>query len=70
MFPNWTGWKTLKLILTAVGAGAGVLAASPVVGPTVQAIAAVTGVIDASTLAVVIVLSGTSAGPEIVRKDV
>jgi hypothetical protein len=68
MFPNWSGWKTVKLALTGIGIAASAIAASSSMGAAVQAIASTVGAIDGSVLAVVVVLSGTSMGPALVRK--
>jgi hypothetical protein len=69
LLPNWTGWKSLKLVLTAVGVGAAALATSDALPPASRAIAQVVGAIDASLLAIVITLSGTAAGPTVVKGD-
>lgn len=66
MFPNWSGWKTVKLILSAVGAGAAGIAAAHI-SDVVTQIATVTGTVDGSLLAVVVLLSGTALGPSLVK---
>ncbi len=61
MFPNWTGWKTVKALLFVAG---GVL---PSVLPSqYQALAAA---IVAGIGGVVVVLSGTSIGPAMAAKS-
>lgn len=59
MFPNWTGWKTVKAILfVATGL-------VPAVVPAAwQQLAAA---VIAGVGGVVVVLSGTSAGPKVVK---
>lgn len=70
--PNWTGWKTVKLVLTIVGGLAAEFstttsfdALGPAVVTTVHSIAATVGQLDATALAVVIFLSATSVGPTV-----
>lgn len=73
--PNWTGWKTVKLVLTVVGGLATTFATTsafdalgPAVSATVHSVASTVGQLDATALAVVIFLSGTSAGPTVQKK--
>ena len=63
MFPNWTGWKTTKLVLATVAAGAAGIAAAHL--GAVSDYASTVGTIDGTLLAIVITLSGTALGPTI-----
>jgi hypothetical protein len=67
MLPNWTGWKTVKMVLTGVALAAGSIAVGKGLPDSVHAIAAAVGQINAAALAVVIMLSGTAAGPTITK---
>ena len=67
LFPNWSGWKTLKLVLTCIGIAAGSLAASTALPALVVSIAQAVGAIDGAFLVAVIALSGTAAGPSLVK---
>jgi hypothetical protein len=69
LFPNWSGWKSLKLVLTGIGIAAGAVGASAALPPSVQAIAQAVGAIDGAFLVAVIALSGTVAGPALARKS-
>ncbi len=61
MFPNWTGWKTVKTLLFLVGG-----LVPTVVPEQYQALAAaVVGAIGS----IVVVLSGTSIGPAMAAKS-
>jgi hypothetical protein len=62
IFPNWTGWKTVKLILSAIGAGAAGIATANL-SPAVTQIATVVGTVDGTLLTLVVIASGTNAGP-------
>jgi hypothetical protein len=59
MFPNWTGWKTVKLILAVLSAGSSALPAPYNVD---------VGTVLSAVLAVVVILSGTNAGPAMAAK--
>ena len=60
MFPNWTGWKTVKAVLFVLG---GLV---PTIVPSeYQHLAAV---IVGAVGSIVVVLSGTSAGPVVLSK--
>lgn len=63
MFPNWTGWKTVKLVLSGIAAAAGGVAAAHL--GVVSDTANIVGTVDASVMALVVILSGTSAGPAV-----
>lgn len=67
MFPNWTGWKTVKLALTGLGVAAGALSVSDALPPSVRAIATAVGAVDGAFLTAVIALSGTAAGPTVAK---
>jgi hypothetical protein len=59
LFPNWSGWKTVKLVLAAA------TALSPTVVPgTYQALVAS---VLSGVLGVVVILSGTGLGPAQVK---
>jgi hypothetical protein len=60
MFPNWSGWKTVKLLLVSL------TGLAPVVTPPAY-VALVTAVLSGIT-GVVVVLSGTAVGPQLARK--
>ena len=61
MFPNWTGWKTVKTLLFLVGG-----LVPTVVPEQYKALAAaVVGAIGS----IVVVLSGTSIGPAMAAKS-
>ena len=61
MFPNWTGWKTVKTLLFLVGG-----LVPTVVPEQYQALAAaVVGAIGS----IIVVLSGTSIGPAMAAKS-
>jgi hypothetical protein len=66
MFPNWTGWKTVKLVLSLGATLVGSLAAAGVISPE---IAHVAGITDGALLSIVIALSGTNAGPAMAAKS-
>jgi hypothetical protein len=60
IFPNWTGWKTIKALLGAVAAIAASLGAGGVITP--QLALEISGVAGA-LVTLVVTLSGTAAGP-------
>lgn len=64
MFPNWTGWKTVKLVLGVVGAAAGGVAAQ-YAGSALGTDASIVGSVDASLLSFVVIFSGTALGPTV-----
>jgi len=73
--PNWTGWKTAKLVLTVIGALAADFvttkdfdALGAAAATAIHIAASVVGQVDAIALTIVIALSGTAAGPTIQRK--
>jgi len=68
LFPNWTGWKTVKIILTGVAIAATSLATGTGLPAVVHGIAASVAQIDGAVLAVVIFLSGTAVGPAMMKK--
>ena len=59
MFPNWTGWKTVKTALFILGG-----LAPTVVPAQYQALAAA---LIGGIGSIVVVLSGTSAGPAMAK---
>ena len=61
MFPNWTGWKTVKGLLFVLGGLVPVL-----VPASYQALAS--GIV-AAVGSVVVILSGTNAGPAMAAKS-
>ena len=65
MFPNWTGWKTVKLILSILTACAGAItsASLPAAPATVLEAGTVATTILGILTSIVVVLSGTAAGP-------
>jgi hypothetical protein len=66
MLPNWTGWKTVKLILAILTTCAGAVASSPgMPAAVVQAATIATTLLGIAT-SIVVVLSGTAAGPAVV----
>jgi hypothetical protein len=67
MFPNWTGWKTIKLVLAIIaGAASGVAAGH--VSDAITSASNMIGTIDGVLLSLVVVLSGTSMGPAVVGR--
>ena len=60
LFPNWTGWKTVKLVLSLAGSFVGALTASGVIPSTLGA--DISGTL-AAFVALVVAISGTNAGP-------
>jgi hypothetical protein len=60
LFPNWTGWKTVKLGLGLSATLVATLAAAGVVPANVAEIVAT---VDGALLSLVVTLSGTNAGP-------
>lgn len=59
MFPNWTGWKTVKALLFVAS---GFVSVVPTQYQTIySAVVAAVG-------SIVVVLSGTNAGPAMVHK--
>jgi hypothetical protein len=65
MFPNWTGWKTVKQVLAILGTVAASLSAANQ-GTQTGNIASIVGVIVGALSTVVIALSGTALGPTVV----
>ena len=61
MFPNWTGWKTVKTLLFLVGG-----LVPTVVPEQYQALAAA---VVGAIVSIVVVLSGTSIGPAMAAKS-
>jgi len=57
-FPNWTGWKTVKLVLALA---TGLL---PIVPPAYSTLATET---LAAIASIVVTLSGTSMGPTVTK---
>jgi hypothetical protein len=60
MFPNWSGWKTLKLALVTITGLVPAVVPAPDLALVVSVLAGITGV--------VVVLSGSAVGPTLVRK--
>jgi len=69
MFPNWTGWKTIKLILAAVAAASGGVATAHL-PDSLTSIANTVTTLDGVALSVVVILSGTTMGPAVVGRSV
>lgn len=67
MFPNWTGWKTVKFVLGIVATSAGAVAAANQ-GTTVGNVANIISTVDGSLMMLVVLLSGTNVGPVVVKK--
>ena len=65
MFPNWTGWKTVKLVLATLAAAAGGIGAAGLGGVSTDAV--IVGTVLSALTGVVVVFSGTAAGPKMVR---
>ena len=61
MFPNWTGWKTVKAILFVLGG----LVPTVLPAQYQQVAAAIVGAVGS----IVVVLSGTNAGPAMAVKS-
>lgn len=64
MFPNWSGWKTVKLLLSVVGGLVGTLATA---GVLPENVASVIAAVDGTLLTLVVTLSGTAMGPSLVK---
>ena len=62
IFPNWTGWKTVKLVLSLGATLVGTLAAAGVITPD---LAHTIGIVDGALLSMVIAVSGTVIGPQV-----
>lgn len=62
MFPNWTLWKTAKTVLSILAAAAAGVA-TQFHGTEIGTDASLFGALDASLIALVVLASGTSAGP-------
>lgn len=58
MFPNWSGWKTVKALLYVAG---GLVTVVPSQWQTLYA------AVVAAVGSIVVVLSGTSLGPQLVK---
>jgi hypothetical protein len=67
MFPNWTGWKSIKMLLTGAIAGEVALTQLPHVPTNWQSPSLVALAVTLAVQASVIAMSGTSMGPEIKR---
>lgn len=67
MFPNWTGWKTVKLVLSVIGTAAGSVAAAHQ-GSTIGNVATIVSTLDTALLGVVVILSGSNMGPAMAPK--
>ncbi len=64
LFPNWTGWKTIKLALGVIGTAAGAVATANQ-GTAIGNAASIVATADAALLSVVVMLSGTAMGPTV-----
>lgn len=64
MFPNWTGWKTVKAILGVIATAAGSVATADQ-GTEVGNIASIVATMAGALVVVVVALSGTSMGPTV-----
>jgi hypothetical protein len=69
MFPNWTGWKTAKIVLSAVSAMALAAYATPGLPTSWHNAETLVAGLCAVLSVGVITASGTSIGPNIVRAD-
>ena len=66
IFPNWTGWKTTKLVLSILSAGAAGVATGNISAAVTQD-ATIVGTLLGTMLTIVVVASGTSAGPTVTK---
>ena len=63
-FPNWTGWKSIKVILGILTACAAGIAAAPAYqGTKIGGAANIAGVVLGMATTTVVMLSGTNLGP-------
>ena len=67
MFPNWTGWKTVKLVLSILSAGAAGVATGNISAVVTQD-ATIAGTILGTFLTLVVIASGTNVGPAMAPK--
>lgn len=65
LFPNWTGWKSVKVSLATLSTLAGSLAIG-FPGTAFAHDCTVAGIVLGSLTAAMVVASGTSAGPTII----
>jgi hypothetical protein len=63
MFPNWTGWKTVKALLFSAVTIDGVFVASNAFSQTITHDAAIVSLFLGAAGVIVTTLSGTNAGP-------
>jgi|SRR6185312_10987719 len=70
MFPNWTGWKTVKAVLFVLVALDGWAMTVNEFGPAVLMYAKITAGLLGTLGTVVVGLSGTDAGPTVVKAAV
>jgi hypothetical protein len=68
MFPNWSGWKTVKLVLFVLGTVDGALIANAANEPaSLVNVANVAVTVLGVVGTLVVALSGTAVGPALVK---